>query len=173
MYVGTNSCEELCSHPFPHERGQRELQKPSGMSDTMRQLTSALIYACGPWSIGFPVPRWVSWAPQLIRWVNGSALSDVCPPPADKLPHQSSLAGYLGHRPLFQLSPFWHLVFSHAGSLGLLPSCRLPLVSQPCLTVTAGTVLGAKFASGTKWEFTFKHRALLFTRQYKNPTLFL
>lgn len=150
MYVGTNSCEEkLCAHPFPHKRGQRWLQKPSGMSDTTRQLPSALIYACAPWSTGVPVPSWVSWAPQPIRWVNGSAPSDVCASPADKLPHQS----VPWHGPLFQLSPFWHLVISHAGRLELLPSCQLPLVSQPCLTMPAGTVLGAEFASGTKWEF--------------------
>lgn len=66
-------------------------------------------------------------------------------------PHpECSLAGCLGQGPLSQRSPFWHLVIPHAGGLGLLPSCLLPLVRQPCLTVPAGTVLGAEFSSGTK-----------------------
>lgn len=71
MYIGTHSCEEqLCAHSFPHKEGQRGLWKPSGTSETTRERTNALIYACAPWSVGFPIPGWVSWAPQLIWQVN-------------------------------------------------------------------------------------------------------
>lgn len=96
---------------------------------------------------------------QVSQWLSPQRC--WCPSPADKvrhflLPHpEGLLAGCLGQGPLSLRSPFWHLVIPHAGKLGLLPSCLLPSVSQPCVTVPAGTASGAECASGTKWEFMF------------------